>query len=1035
MADQPIDKNEIIKDGAIKDVIKEFDNWLKKLNQVDTKIKNIAKSTTIKPAVNTETFAGLLKDTDKLEKAYKKQADNESKLTVIQRERLKLTKATEVAEAKKIIAVQKENAELNKLRAETNEANKAQRDALKTAKAQGNAYKKLELETRILKNESKRLGAELLALGGRTKQNASQWDKLSNSYKVATSSAQAGDAKLKQLDKTVGDNYRNVGFYEKATRGLNKALGALGIAFGLSQLKTFAGDLIELNNLSKGVEFAFQRLGQRGVDAFNRIKASTRGTLSDLEIKKSINEFENFNLSLEKSDVLFEFLSVAASQTGKSVDKLRDSLVEGLSKESKLRIDNLGISAAELNEELEKTPSFIDAVANIAERRLSVAGDILDSAGNSQSKFNAQIENTKNLLANELQPIFEKGFKAGALTLEFLGNNLGVILKTIGLVIKSFIVYKAITLATAFQNKVLGLSFVRIARSSGGLIGVLKGVGGAFKSLGKVLKANIFGIALFVIYELYDALSTLQTQINVTEEAQNRLNKANVNAENSIISRKNRLETLLVVAKDELRTKEDRLKAIKAINDISPELLGNLTLENVAKKEGIRITDLYIQSILKEAKVKAIQAQIDKIGAEIVENDNKKLEDRTSVLDQNIARAKLYLSQTLGIGDATSATLDLVDKGVENQFKTRKGLEEQAVILQEQLNTLIDIDKITKEPIKPDSDGGNTKVKEQYKQAEQFVEDNKNAAEFLKTELEKYIQNQKDSQFDLSRQALADNENEPLIDETYNKRIKQENELKEQRQQDLQNFSSTITSVYQNINSLITNSIDTAIEGQNRLISNSERTIDMIKQSAIAGNEQAKASILAEEKAIEESQRRIEKAQRRKQRMELISSGLNTYNSAVAGGAKPLEALSTTGVTMAGLFGLLSSLPSFDIGADRLDHKGRGVDGIGGMPAIVHPNERIMTSDQNKAIGYNFTNPEIVDVMSYYKKGLLSPSTQIAIAQPIQDNSQILKSINEGFGKINNYNMSFEELFSTFSMIVEKKKGGDIHVSKKNFKI
>ena len=117
--------------------------------------------------------------------------------------------------------------------------------------------------------------------------------------------------------------------------------------------------------------------------------------LSDLDIKKALVDFDNFNISLEETDVLFEFLAVRAAQTGKSIEELQSSLVEGLSKESKLRIDNLGISAKELNDELERTPNFVQAVAKIAKKEVAEAGGILDDAGNSQEKWNAALNNFK----------------------------------------------------------------------------------------------------------------------------------------------------------------------------------------------------------------------------------------------------------------------------------------------------------------------------------------------------------------------------------------------------------------------------------------------------------------------------------------------------------------------------------------------------------------------------------------------------------------------------------------------------------------
>jgi hypothetical protein len=51
------------------------------------------------------------------------------------------------------------------------------------------------------------------------------------------------------------------------------------------------------------------------------------------------------------------------------------------------------------------------------------------------------------------------------------------------------------------------------------------------------------------------------------------------------------------------------------------------------------------------------------------------------------------------------------------------------------------------------------------------------------------------------------------------------------------------------------------------------------------------------------------------------------------------------------------------------------------------------------------------------------------------DNSEVLRSINDGFSKINNWNISIDELFSNISVIVERKKNGDTFTSRKNYKV
>ena len=223
------------------------------------------------------------------------------------------------------------------------------------------------------------------------------------------------DKEYKNLSRSIGNSQVDVGNYGRALGGLKKVFGALGITFAITQLVSLGKELINLSQESKGVQFAFEKLGNEGVNAFDRVKAATRGTLSNLDIKRSLVEFDNFNISLAETDTLFEFLAVRATQTGQSVDKLKSSLVEGLSKESKLRIDNLGISAKQLNDQLKITPNFVQAVAVIAKSEIAEAGGILDEAANSQSKWNSEIANSKEAIANNLGPAWSS-FLATALS-------------------------------------------------------------------------------------------------------------------------------------------------------------------------------------------------------------------------------------------------------------------------------------------------------------------------------------------------------------------------------------------------------------------------------------------------------------------------------------------------------------------------------------------------------------------------------------------------------------------------------------------
>ncbi|EAR14672.1 coiled-coil domain-containing protein [Robiginitalea biformata] len=258
------------------------------------------------------------------------------------------------------------------------------------------AYRQQSAQLNILKERYKDLAVE-------ERQSTAEGRKLAREIEVL-------QRRVRGADQAVGDFQRNVGNYKSGIAGLlptiRQLVGGLGLIEGIRIGFRFLRDAAAVERQARGVQFAFERLGDSGEQAFEKVQAATRGLVSNLEIKRSLVEFDNFNISLEESATLFEFLAVRAAQTGQNIDKLRDSLVEGLSKESKLRIDNLGISAQELNQELAQTPDFVQAVANIARRELGQAGGILDDAANGGDRFNAAMEDltvTVGQLVNQIK--------------------------------------------------------------------------------------------------------------------------------------------------------------------------------------------------------------------------------------------------------------------------------------------------------------------------------------------------------------------------------------------------------------------------------------------------------------------------------------------------------------------------------------------------------------------------------------------------------------------------------------------------------
>lgn len=87
--------------------------------------------------------------------------------------------------------------------------------------------------------------------------------------------------------------------------------------------------------------------------------------------------------------------------------------------------------------------------------------------------------------------------------------------------------------------------------------------------------------------------------------SQKLIQKVTDEATTSIVDQKSNLELLLLTARNENETKEARLNAIKAINKIAPEYLGNLTLENINTEKARISLEKYNTALLSGATARA----------------------------------------------------------------------------------------------------------------------------------------------------------------------------------------------------------------------------------------------------------------------------------------------------------------------------------------------------------------------------------------------------------------------------------------------
>jgi len=144
------------------------------------------------------------------------------------------------------------------------------------------------------------------------------------------------------------------------------------------------------------------------------------------------------------------------------------------------------------------------------------------------------------------------------------------------------------------------------------------------------------GLALLVAGVVALTLA-LRDSANAQSEymkTQKLMNDVRKDALTSIVDEKVRLTELLKVANDEYKSKIDRQNAIKKLNEISPEYLGNLTLENIKTIESTTSIGLYLEALNKKAMAEAMYNKRVELNKKIIDAQSKSIDDNITLTDK-----------------------------------------------------------------------------------------------------------------------------------------------------------------------------------------------------------------------------------------------------------------------------------------------------------------------------------------------------------------------------------------------------------------
>lgn len=249
----------------------------------------------------------------------------------------------------------------------------------------------------------------------------------------------------------------------------------------------------------------------------------------------------------------------------------------------------------------------------------NMTGALQESDGAAKGMAATMGDNTTGALANMSSAI------EGAQIV--IGDALApVMLKIIGHITDAASAFSKMSSGT--QQFIIGLAGAAAAigplsSSIGSLIGVGRKILPVISKLNAALMANPYALAAAAVIALGAAIYGAykrSKQLTGAAKAEADLRSQSMEA---TIEERAELNKLVAIAKSDEISREARAEAIKKLNKLSPELLGNLTLENIATEEGTAALKAYNKQLIARARASALQEQLVEIEKELLENQQK----------------------------------------------------------------------------------------------------------------------------------------------------------------------------------------------------------------------------------------------------------------------------------------------------------------------------------------------------------------------------------------------------------------------------
>jgi len=524
----------------------------------------------------------------------------------------------------------------------------------------------------------------------------------------------------------------------------------------------------------------------------------------------------------------------------------------------------------------------------------------------------------------------------------------------------------------------------------------------------------------------------------------------------------------IAIAKEELGIIQEQVAEKNKAGGAGPELLDKET-EALIKLREAR-SELNIETLENEKELRQIQQDrlerdldilIDgfdnqkTINERIIADERQTLEKRSDLLlktnelaNQSFREQKEVLADLSNAGididelltlDATQLQkqIRLLEQSEIIEGRTLEVVRERRIVLQDLQDAQNDLRDAQNESLSLETD-----ILAQEKAINDFLigsEKEKNKAlEQLELEreqneidlLKKRLEGAKEGSIEFL--TIQQELNDAILNQL-ERRNEQEKELEEKSTQNLQDEYDKKNAIISASSDKIVESIDERISKTQDEINAAQKQSDFFKQLAAEGNIDAKESLAEQNAIIAEAEAKKQRIERRKQAVELVSSTIQSFNNELGEGKSTQEALKEALTGTATITALIASLPTFLEGTEDTGTHGQGIDGKGGFHAVLHPNERVLTKEQNSMIG-GYSNDQVAEIMQNYRLGNFNLIESTNNQQDFSILEGKMDAIEKAIINKPETNIELGQITSTSMMIAETKKRGK-NITTNRFKV